>query len=343
MSTVAYKGYTLNGYLNTPSYDTEIALLKDMIDTLPTRGTTSVTTQHHHSRLSSPTADVNALSVGESGVLSAPLMLAGIMQVNADKTVGATGIQYGNLPSPGNARVVFGGITGLNSSANLLYTGGQLVMNQGASTATGIVGTDVLLESSGNVGASILGKDGSTVRVSLGDNNNTKNFRLESVASTSYPAYVSVQAIGATMMSFDYSVGGVRQLLIGSSAIDVCTQAYTGYSASVTGCDVFASTYRYKTLGKTVETMIFAYGDAVSGAYCFRVSLPVAAHSDYAGMYFFAHCTEGSYLTSGVGKVESGCTGIILYTTPGNESGMNGWTGNTGTRAVRCTLRYQSI
>ena len=121
-----YNGYTLNGYLNSPNYDTEIALFKDILDQLPARGTTSVTTQHHHARISSPTADVSALTVGESGIMSAPLLSAGVLQVNADKTIGATGIALLNITSPGTGRIPYAGSTGFGSAATLTFDGTRL-------------------------------------------------------------------------------------------------------------------------------------------------------------------------------------------------------------------------
>ena len=130
MATFSYNGYTLNGYLGTPSYDTEIALFKAIIDQLPTAGTTSVTTQHHHSKLSSPTADVAALTVSESGILNMPLLAAvrGVVVKNAAGDVGITGGILGFVNSPGNDQLLIGGVTGVGGISQV---SGTYVMTPG--------------------------------------------------------------------------------------------------------------------------------------------------------------------------------------------------------------------
>lgn len=74
-----YKDYALNSLYDDPWYTVEQTAFQTIIDKLPTAASTSVTTQHHHSRLSEPTADTSAIVVAETGMITMPLESNGIV------------------------------------------------------------------------------------------------------------------------------------------------------------------------------------------------------------------------------------------------------------------------
>lgn len=313
MSTFSYRGFTLNGYRNAPYYDTELNWIKAVLDMLPQSGTTSVTTEHHHSRLASPSADVSAITCSESGVLNLPLLAAGrgVLVKNAAGDIGVTTAVFGYIESPGAGRIPYGSTTGMTSSANITW-------------------------------------DAANNELTV--NGNVASVRVKSTAGGYSNIWMGATGQGFTYDDNNYTMGviagGITGMVIDGQFREVYTTRMATYTPSYTGISAVGSTgvnCFYTKLGRMVDTTISIGGESGIGTMV-RIGLPIAADITIHDERFrwLLATNEAGTLKVGTAKLDTGCTGLLVFA-DGGESGSEGWFGSAGLRKVSGTIRYYSV
>jgi hypothetical protein len=336
-----YHAYELNQYLESPWYDREIGLFEAIIDKLPDADKAYVSSQHYHSKLSTPTSGTTILSVNDSSqiIMAGLTGIAGYLQVDAGGvvTVGATGV--GGLGATGLS---------LNSIPKTSDFNNNYVVPSMMSEVSGNIAiTDIATTQNLNID---LAGDPTCVRISsyYGGYKDLKidcdTLKLQTLAGGLVEVGEDLQVDLDATINHDLTVRNnlsCTGLQVSKDAVvtgDVYTAQYQSYSSSLggwsgmTGQDTW-----YKKVGKSVYVnfSLQGYGNG-SGPLTFTVP----TFSDVSGpstrTMIQSMCNGVFY--AGVADLPAGSSQVTCYF----DAGYTGFNPFPLTSSINGWIEYQS-